>query len=87
MQANTGRLAQRHFGVIESVADDGSALIKRLDGGGIVPLNAAHARHLGELRVGQRIEVSIRYTHSAGGTCAVEPELLEGRVLAAMAAR
>ena len=85
MQSN-GRRAQRLFGTVSEILDDGGAMIRRLDGGPDVRMDAQHARRVGEeLREGVRLEFELRYVNSAAGQVAVEGELLEGRVLPALA--
>ena len=57
--------ADRHFGIVSKIFDDGACSIRRLDGQGDVVLDARHARRVGrELLVGMRLEFEVKYVHS-----------------------
>ena len=64
--AHTKR-ADRHFGIVTRLFDDGAAMIRWLDGRGEVMPDAIGARRVDrELRVGMRIEFEVKFDREAG---------------------
>jgi hypothetical protein len=66
------------FGTVSRIESDGIVFAKRADAhGGELPLDEHSAERLGDLRVGQRLEFTIRHVRAVGRDCAVEVDFLE----------